>query len=210
MDRIKPVTSQYDDFQAKIHYHYFMEHRDEDRSTAVALNRKGIRLTDAGKYGEAISVFGEAIALGADMAGLYFNRAEARRHSGDIEGAKLDLETAARLEPGEADFPHAQGLLAYEADDYASAIGLYEKALSLDASNAQTWNDLGVIHFRQSEYEEARSCFSKAAAIDPDLAEAWFNLADTFEELGMPAERREALAQLKAAEGRTGRIQDRD
>lgn len=187
-----------------------MENRDEDRTTAVALNRKGIRLTDAGKYDEAISVFGEAIALGADMAGLYFNRAEARRHAGDIEGATLDLETAARLEPGEADYPHAQGMLAYESDDYVQAIGFYEKALALDAANAQAWNDLGVIRFRQSEYAEARSCFSKAVSLDADMAEAWFNLADTFEELGMAAERREALAQLKAAEGRTGRIQDRD
>jgi tetratricopeptide (TPR) repeat protein len=187
-----------------------METHSEDKSAAAALNRKGIRLTDAGRYGEAISVFGEAIALGPDMAGLYFNRAEARRHAGDIGGARQDLETAARLEPGEADFLHAQGLLAYEADDYASAIGLYQQALALDPANAQAWNDLGVIRFRQSGYSEARDCFSKAVTIDPDLAEAWFNLADTFEELGMPAERREALAQLKAAESRTGRIQDRD
>lgn len=176
-----------------------MQPQSEDTRTASALNAKGIRFTDSGRYPEALAAFTDALVQDPDKPGIFFNRAEARRLSGDVAGAREDLLEALRLSPGEPDFIHALGLLSYEEDDFATAADLYLKAIELLPDFAQAWNDLGVIHFRKSEYPKARKCFEKAVATDADMAEAWFNLADTYEELGLRLERAAALEALKRA-----------
>jgi tetratricopeptide (TPR) repeat protein len=177
-----------------------MQTPTNDAKTAPALNARGIRFTDSGRYAEAIAAFDEALSIAPDMAGVLFNRAEAKRLSGDSTGARADLLKARGLEPGEADFVHALGLLAYEEDDFEAAAGLYGEALAMDPGLAQAWNDLGVVRFRQSAFREARDCFEKATAIDKDFSEAWFNLADTYDELGMKAQRAAALEALARAD----------
>ncbi len=167
--------------------------------TASALNVRGIRQTDSGRYPEAIASFTEALAMEPAMTGILFNRAEAKRLSGDAAGARDDLLKALELSPADPEFTHALGLLSYEEDDFETAADLYRQALEAQADFAQAWNDLGVIHFRKSKYTEARRCFEKATGIDSGLAEAWFNLADTYEELGLKAERAKALESLKKA-----------
>lgn len=176
-----------------------MQAQSDQNPEISSLNTKGIRMTDSGRYPEAIAVFTEALSLNPDLPGILFNRAEARRLTGDFQGARQDLLEALRLSPGEPDFIHALGLLSYEEDDFASAADLYGNAIEQRPDFAQAWNDLGVIRFRKSEYAEARKCFEKAVAIDPDMAEAWFNLADTYEELGLRMERAKALEALKKA-----------
>jgi len=166
---------------------------------APELNFRGIHLTDAGKYAEAIAAFTEALELDHSMSGVFFNRAEARRLSGDVAGAKSDLSEALRLSPEEPDYLNAMGLLAYENDDFPAALAWYEKALALKPDFSQAWNDKGVVHFRKSEYGQARECFEKAAVFDPASTEALFNLADTYEELGLGVERARALEALKKA-----------
>ncbi|MFA5851132.1 MAG: tetratricopeptide repeat protein [Spirochaetales bacterium] len=176
-----------------------MPSQSDEKRSAAELNARGIRFTDAGKLEDARTAFTDAIALDATMPGIFFNRAEAKRLSGDFAGARSDLLEAMRLSPGEPDFIHAIGLLSYEEDDFQTAAELYQKAIELQPDFAQAWNDLGVIHFRKSRYGEARGCFEKAVALDAGMAEAWFNLADTYDELGLKAERARALEALKKA-----------
>ncbi|PKL03731.1 MAG: hypothetical protein CVV53_09075 [Spirochaetae bacterium HGW-Spirochaetae-9] len=176
-----------------------MEPQSEVTLTASALNVRGIRQTDSGRYPEAIASFTEALGMEPGMTGILFNRAEAKRLSGDVGGARADVLEALRLSPGDAEFLHALGLLAYEEDDFATAADFYRQALEAQPAFAQAWNDQGVIHFRKSNYAEARRCFEKATVIDAAMAEAWFNLADTYEELGLKAERAKALESLKKA-----------
>jgi len=176
-----------------------MQPQSEDTLTASALNARGIRFTDSGRYPEAVAAFTDALAKDSDKAGIFFNRAEARRLSGDMGGAREDLLEALRLSPAEPDFIHALGLLCYEEDDFAAATEHYAKAIELRPDFAQAWNDMGVIHFRKSEYSKARKCFERAVAADADMAEAWFNLADTYDELGLRTERTAALEALKKA-----------
>ena len=176
-----------------------MEPQSETTLTASALNVRGIRQTDSGRFPEAIASFTEALGIDPGMSGVLFNRAEAKRLSGDVDGARADILEALRLSPGDAEFIHALGLLAYEEDNFSAAADFYKQAIAAKADFAQAWNDLGVIHFRKSEYAKARDCFEKATNIDSDMAEAWFNLADTYEELGLKAERAKALESLRKA-----------
>ena len=171
---------------------------------SVTLNRRGVDLTDSGKYPEAIRAFTEALALSPGSAGILFNRAEAYRLSGAFAEARADLEAARAKEPEAADVLHALGLLAYEEDDFDAAETWYRKALDLDPKNAEAWNDLGVVGFRKGDYAAARERFEKAVHADRDAVEAWFNLADACDELGLARERERALASLEEARLRLG------
>jgi tetratricopeptide (TPR) repeat protein len=164
--------------------------------TMASLNRKGINLTDEGKYPAAIAAFAAALELGERLPGVLFNRAEAERLSGAFEEAKRDLEEALALAPAEPDYLHALGLLAYDMDDFAAADALFDRAIALKADHSQAWNDKGIIQFRKGAFRPARECFEKAVAADPELQEGWYNLADTYEELGMKADRARALKRL--------------
>jgi len=167
--------------------------------TASGLNFRGIHLTDAGKYAEANVAFTEALGMDSSMSGIFFNRAEAKRLSGDFAGAKSDLAEALQRSPREPDYLNAMGLIAYEDDDFPEALAWYDKALAAKPDFSQAWNDKGVVHFRKSEYGRARECFEKAIGFDPDSTEALYNLVDTYEELGLKSEKARALEALKKA-----------
>jgi tetratricopeptide (TPR) repeat protein len=181
-----------------------MQATEKDDSAVFSLNAKGISLTGAGKYGEAIALFGQAIALKPGLSGLYFNRAEARRLSGDFAGARSDLGQALGIVPDDPEFLHALGLVSYEEDDFEAAAGFYRRALEIDPALAKAWNDLGVVNFRRGKFADARDCFGRAIEEDGSMAEAWFNLADACEELGLKSERRAALEGLRKAQALTG------
>lgn len=174
---------------------------------AVTLNRRGVDLTEAGKYNEALAAFTRALELAPGSPGspgILFNRAEAWRQTGDFAAATADLQAALAAEPGSADTMHALGLIAYDADDYDGAVAWYEKSLAVNPRNGQAWNDLGVVRFRRGDYASARTCFEKAVHADHDSTDAWFNLADTYEELGLAHERARALVSLEEARLRAG------
>jgi len=181
-----------------------MQEEPENERTASQLNFRGIHLTDAGKYAEAIVSFTEALRLDPSMSGVFFNRAEAKRLSGDYEGAKGDLAEALRLSPEEPDYLHGTGLLAYESDDFETALVWYDKAIAVKPDFAQAWNDKGVVRFRKAEYNQARECFEKAVGLDPKFTEALYNLVDTYDEIGLKNERARALEALQKVRALSG------
>jgi tetratricopeptide (TPR) repeat protein len=178
-----------------------MQSGNEPGHDAAALNLRGIRFIDDGKYDRAIQAFDQSLEASPSIPGVLFNRAEAKRLSGDCAGAAADLHEALRLVPGDADYMHALGLVAYDEDNFGSAMEWYDKALAADPANSSAWNDSGVVHFRKGNFAAARAAFEKAVAIEPGSAEAWYNLADTYEELGLKSERAKALEGLRKAGG---------
>ena len=178
-----------------------MQSGNEPGRDAAALNLRGIRFIEDNKYDKAVEAFSQSLELSPSAPGVLFNRAEARRLSGDTKAAAADLTEALRLSPGEPEYLHALGLVAYDEDDFAAAMEWYAKALAVDPSNANAWNDSGVVHFRKGNFAQARSAFEKAVALEPGSAEAWYNLADTYEELGLKTDRVRALEGLRKAGG---------
>ncbi len=166
--------------------------------SAAALNARGMDLTEGERYVEAIATFDRALDLEPGNQGIRYNRGEAYRRAGRSAEAQADLEAVLAAEGESADLLLAFGLVAYEADDFDAAVYRYERALVLQADYPEAWNDLGVVEFRRGEYARARKDFEKAVSLSPDYAEAWLNLADTYSELGMERERREALSKGKA------------
>ena len=108
-----------------------------------------------------------------------------------------DAERDKRLivESFKAAFDILQGLDMAVNDCYVPA----DRAMQRKVQDklAEAWNNLGVVRFRRGDYPAAREAFEKAVALDADYGEAWYNLRDTYEELGLKAERAKAAARVR-------------
>jgi tetratricopeptide (TPR) repeat protein len=192
------------------HLEVFAMANSEKNKLIADLNNQAVSLIDAGRYQEAIHLLDKALALDPSRTGVLFNRAEAHRLAGDFDAARKDLLSELHMEPDSPEVLHALGLLAYEEDDFPGALEFYRKALDKDPLYAPAWNDLGVVAFRSEKYDEAREAFEKATSLDPDFSDAWFNLADTYDELGLADKRAYALDRLRAARMKTGEKPDNE
>jgi tetratricopeptide (TPR) repeat protein len=58
----------------------------------------------------------------------------------------------------------------------AEAKACYEKSLSLDPSNHETWNSIAVLHVRSGDPQSAKPCYEKALELNPTSTWAMRNL----------------------------------
>jgi tetratricopeptide (TPR) repeat protein len=64
--------------------------------------------------------------------------------------------------------------------NYAEAEQLMKKAISLDSTNAETWDHLGSFYIQARRYTEAEAAFKKAITQDSTYFFAWMNLSTLY------------------------------
>jgi tetratricopeptide (TPR) repeat protein len=102
-------------------------------SPAVTLlMSRGLRSLQAGQDNEAVGSFSDAIVLQPNVAEAWHQRALARYHAGDVNGAIHDLEETVRLEP--RDFAAFRTLtdIAAGREDWKGAYAAWQKVMELD------------------------------------------------------------------------------
>ncbi|HEY4042634.1 MAG TPA: hypothetical protein VGM32_12425 [Rhodopila sp.] len=102
-------------------------------SPAVTLlMSRGVRSLQAGEDDEAVASFSDAITLQPDVGEAWRQRALARYHFGDVDGAIHDLQETVRLEP--RDFPAFRTLsrIAEAREDWKGAYAAWQKVMELD------------------------------------------------------------------------------
>lgn len=75
---------------------------------------------------------------------------------------------------------------------YDQAISDYNKAIEINPTNIQSYNNQGNAYFKKGLYDQAISDFNKALEINPGFAEAYFNKAVACERVGRIREAVEA------------------
>lgn len=116
----------------------------------------------------------------------------ARFFSQQFEGARSDLEAAARHPETAMGAHYFLGRLARQSNDLATARRELEQAIALNATYPDSWAELGLVLMRQGEHAAAADALAKALAIDPDHYTATVNLAALYGRTKDP--RREATA----------------
>ena len=102
-------------------------------SPAVTLlMSRGLRSLEAGQNDEAVDSFSDAITLQPELSEAWHQRALARYHNGDVNGAIHDLEQTLQLEP--RDFPAFRTLsqIAEAREDWKGAYAAWQKLMELD------------------------------------------------------------------------------
>jgi tetratricopeptide (TPR) repeat protein len=93
---------------------------------------RGVRSLQAGEIEEAENSFSDAITLQPNMVEAWHQRALARYHAGDVNGAVRDLQETIKLEP--RDFAAFRTLtdIAAAREDWKGAYAAWQKVMDLD------------------------------------------------------------------------------
>lgn len=94
--------------------------------------------TDAGRWEEAKSAYGQAIAASPDSPFLYRDLALVNRKAGEPALALENLSKAVALDPGDARSWGQIGAIRDEQGDVAGALEAYETAVAIDPSEVLT------------------------------------------------------------------------
>jgi tetratricopeptide (TPR) repeat protein len=109
-----------------------------------------------------------------------------------------DLEAAAAKEPANYALQVQLGNVAYDLEDWKKAVDAYERALKLQAGDANVLTDLGVAYRNLGNGEKALGMFAKALAKEPAHWPAAFNQAIVWGiDRGDKARAKEILNKLK-------------
>ena len=95
------------------------------------------------------------------------------------QGQLVDAEAIYReilqLQPNHFDALQLLGTVCIQRNNYAAALELLDKALSINSSNPSSLHNRGVALKELNRYEEALEVYDKALALKPDYAEAYYN-----------------------------------
>lgn len=146
-------------------------------------NNLGIVYDTAGRYGEAIEEYREALKLDTDYIEAHNNLAVIYDRMGRNEEAIGELQEVLGLNPGYTE-GHSNLAHVYTGmGRYDEAIFELEKALGLDPEYAPAHNSLGHIFAGQKKYPEAVKKFQEAIRLDPKYVLARNNLGHVYLEL---------------------------
>jgi tetratricopeptide (TPR) repeat protein len=140
----------------------------------IAWSNKGNAQVKLGRYSYAINSFNSAIRLKPSNPVNYQNRGYAYALLGNVPKALADYDEAIKLAPKRASLYVNRGVLRdFPLKDWNGAIDDAEKALRLDASNAQAYKLKGKALASLNRLQEADSALSRSVAIDSSDWEAW-------------------------------------
>jgi predicted O-linked N-acetylglucosamine transferase (SPINDLY family) len=83
-----------------------------------------------------------------------------------------------RLDPLNFDALHLLGVIAYQSQDFLSAVNLIAQALVIKPKDSSALNNIASALIELSRFDEAREKLNLAVAIKDDYAEAYFNLGN--------------------------------
>ncbi len=92
------------------------------------------------------------------------------------------------------------GVMSYHNGQYEKALDLFKKAIDLDPTMTEAYNNLGLTYTEINEEEKATEAFKTAISLSPELAAAYNNLGYVFYRLGSY---REAIEMYNEAIGRS-------
>jgi tetratricopeptide (TPR) repeat protein len=91
---------------------------------------------------------------------------------------------------------YSQGVAQLSRDDYARALGYFEKATEIDATYAEAWYQAGFCYGLLGRHSEALKASKQAAKLKPDWAEVYVNIGASSYALG---QFKDALESYKTA-----------
>ncbi|MCC6538369.1 MAG: tetratricopeptide repeat protein [Bryobacterales bacterium] len=168
---------------------------DSDHANAL-----GAALAQAGQPDRARVAWQRAVALDPAHAEAWRNWGLLEAEAGCWEPAARALARAIALEP-DAVAAYRLGVALARLGRLEEAAEAYRRALALDGSLAEAWNNLGHVTAQQGRPEEALAPLAEALKHRPDYVEARYNLGVTLQSLGRIAEAREAYQTVLAAAG---------
>ena len=132
---------------------------------------------------DAVHILNHTLTIHRTFVAGFLNRGIAEFKLGDVDGARLNMDTVRSLYPT---YPTLPGMYKLICDyylktawdkygkngRYPEAIEVYKKGLSVDSTNMDLWYNMGGAYFTNKQYPEAAYAFGKAIKLQPNNAQA--------------------------------------
>lgn len=148
--------------------------------TARDLTDKAWGLKNLGRYGEALQLVDQAIALDPNFSTAYLQQGRIFRNMGRLDDAIASFDKALVIDPDYALVWLNKGLTLADKRQYENAIQLYERFIAAEANDPAGWLNKGIALFHQGFHAQAIECYEQALRIDPREMRAWLNKAASY------------------------------
>lgn len=149
----------------------------EQPANSAAYVQRGNAYFYLRNYTRALAQFDRALEIDPDAHLALFGRGMALGRAGDIEGGVNALTDYLAQHPRSSLAYTKRGIRLLWLQDLDRARSDFERAIELDASNAEAHDDLGVVHARHGDLRAAERLFKQAIALEPGYQKAFHNLA---------------------------------
>ncbi len=165
---------------------------------AQAMALKGFLLAARNRIAEAHAAFDQAIGIDPGLGNGWLGRGLCRIRQGQIEAGRIDLQTAATVEPNRAALRSYLGKAFGEVGDGRAAARELDLARQLDANDPTAWLYSALLKRQENRPNEAvrdlehsrelnahRQVYRSRLLLDQDQAVRGANLATLYEDAGM-------------------------
>jgi tetratricopeptide (TPR) repeat protein len=120
---------------------------------------------------------------------------------GDLQTVSTVTAENNRNKRAAAERIYSQGLAQLSRDDYAKAVGFFEKAVEIDSNYAEAWYQEGYCYGVLGRHSEALKASKQAAKLRPEWAEAFVNIGASNYALGQYKDAVDAYKQALKLDG---------
>jgi predicted Zn finger-like uncharacterized protein len=153
----------------------FTKSAEKDPKSADAWEHLGANLIVQNRFPEAIDAFKKALAAAPERARLFASMGEAMEQAGDLDGAISQYQKSVKQEPAQSGVWTRLGV-AYKEKACDSckgkAVDALQRAVKIDAKNADAWYQLGYIFKDDRKRNEAIAAFKKFLELRPGSPDA--------------------------------------
>lgn len=104
--------------------------------------------------------------------------------SGQLQAAEVCYQQVLQWQPNYADAWHLLGVIAYQQQEYLTAIERIQRAIEQNAGDANFYNHLGLAFQGQGNLAAAVQSYQRGIQLNPNASEAHLNLGNVFQEQG--------------------------
>jgi tetratricopeptide (TPR) repeat protein len=150
---------------------------------AEACYKRARTLQEAGRFGEALPAFEQAIALKPDYAEAHNGRGIALANSQRSGEAVSSFDKAIALKPDYAEAYNNYGLVLQDLNRFDEALAQFDKAIALKPDDARIHKNRGAVLQDLKRLEESVRSYDLAIVLKPDYTDAFNNRGAVLNEL---------------------------
>jgi Tfp pilus assembly protein PilF len=157
-------------------------------------NNLGIALLDQFQYPESVDAFSQVVKLRPDYADGYTNISLTEAEWEKFDSAKMNIDKALALSPGNARALYYAGLLERRYGNPDKEVADLEEVVRQYPQSRDAVRELGISYYQQHRYDDAMHQFETLQKIDPDDLAAHYNLSILYRRMGMRKQAQEQQA----------------
>ena len=123
---------------------------------------EAVAAMQSGRREAARGAFSQIARENPDLATPHIFLSRMAREEGDLGTARRELDTAIRLEPGNAVAHREMGLILFSAGNYEFARRFFVRALGINAEDRASMGYLGCALARLNRFDEAQRFITRA------------------------------------------------